>query len=392
MSDRNDLIDYLRGASILIVISVHGALLALPGNFLAAGTQIISNGYYGVAIFFVISGFLITRNTLRRYGEPNGIDFGQFYAMRAARIMPPLLLFIIVMSVMFVARNADFHPSDPKLFYSGLYSALTFQYHKFPGGNQPGMYAWAPLWSLSIEEIFYFVFPAACFFARRRSIFIALLAALICYGPFARQSEGLLSFWSCADLLALGSIAALLENRFVKIAGRAGSWWVMALSLAGLTAIVLCTKANAQSLLDGTVLGISVAGYLLSSSALASVKIPPVVAAPLDILRRFGLASYEIYLFHVGMILLYRNAVPRLATAFNATPQSAIFGVLCTLAFLTCVLGLGTLISRYFSEPVRRKILDIYSPRLRAVSKAAEAMSLADVAPIRPVRSVATAR
>jgi hypothetical protein len=65
---RNLLIDCLRGFSILIVVGTHGALTA--------------QGYFGVSIFFVISGFLITRNTLKRYGDLSRTHIFKFYRMR----------------------------------------------------------------------------------------------------------------------------------------------------------------------------------------------------------------------------------------------------------------------------------------------------------------------
>jgi peptidoglycan/LPS O-acetylase OafA/YrhL len=54
--DRNLLIDCMRGFSILIVVASHGALDALPGRYLGP-ISVLFKGYYGVAVFFTISGF-----------------------------------------------------------------------------------------------------------------------------------------------------------------------------------------------------------------------------------------------------------------------------------------------------------------------------------------------
>ncbi len=57
-------------------------------------------GYYSVVCFFVISGFLITRLSLRRWGSLDQISPAAFYGLRAARILPCLLLVLAVLSVL----------------------------------------------------------------------------------------------------------------------------------------------------------------------------------------------------------------------------------------------------------------------------------------------------
>jgi peptidoglycan/LPS O-acetylase OafA/YrhL len=109
---RNLLIDCLRGFSILIVVGTHGALTA--------------QGYFGVSIFFVISGFLITRNTLKRYGDLSRTHIFKFYRMRAARILPCLLLFLLTMTVLFWIGVEGFVPARPSLIGSGIFNAIIF--------------------------------------------------------------------------------------------------------------------------------------------------------------------------------------------------------------------------------------------------------------------------
>jgi peptidoglycan/LPS O-acetylase OafA/YrhL len=115
------------------------------------------NGYYGVVIFFTISGFLIMGNTLRRYGEPAAVDFREFYLMRAARILPPLLLFTAVALALGYLSIKPFRVPDTALLNSAAFAALTFQYNSYylTVANVPGMIHWQPLWSLSIEEMFW---------------------------------------------------------------------------------------------------------------------------------------------------------------------------------------------------------------------------------------------
>ncbi len=96
---RNPRIDLLRGLAILAVLVLHFNLAyhidqsALSNIFsLDFIKRIASNGNYGVTMFFVISGFLITSTTLERYASFGKIDLLGFYIYRFSRIMPCLIL------------------------------------------------------------------------------------------------------------------------------------------------------------------------------------------------------------------------------------------------------------------------------------------------------------
>ncbi len=104
---RDAAIDVLRGLSIVLVVLHHVGLriplrrgvLAdfLPARLLVALT---GNGYEAVFVFFVISGFLITSNTLARWGALGAIDIRAFYRRRAGRILPCLSLLVAVLAVL----------------------------------------------------------------------------------------------------------------------------------------------------------------------------------------------------------------------------------------------------------------------------------------------------
>jgi peptidoglycan/LPS O-acetylase OafA/YrhL len=95
---RNQKIDFLRGIAIIAVLILHFNLSyhigesALNKIFSVDFIKTIaSNGNYGVTMFFVISGFLITSTSLERYGSLGKIDIIGFYIFRFARIMPCLV-------------------------------------------------------------------------------------------------------------------------------------------------------------------------------------------------------------------------------------------------------------------------------------------------------------
>lgn len=84
----------------------------LPEWFLNA---LIFNGYEAVFIFFVISGFLITSNTLARWGSVGAIHARSFYVRRAARILPCLLILVAVLATLHLAGVPGYvihHPNQ----------------------------------------------------------------------------------------------------------------------------------------------------------------------------------------------------------------------------------------------------------------------------------------
>lgn len=100
-------IDLLRGFCIVAVLLHHinlrlhfrdSSLGQLIGP--AANRALFWNGYYGVRMFFVISGFLITSWSLKRWGRLSQLNVRQFYRMRFARIMPCLTGLLLLLAVL----------------------------------------------------------------------------------------------------------------------------------------------------------------------------------------------------------------------------------------------------------------------------------------------------
>jgi peptidoglycan/LPS O-acetylase OafA/YrhL len=356
--DRNLWIDCLRGFSILVVLASHGALAALPAN-LSAVTTVFAKGYFGVAIFFAISGFLITRNTLKRYGELGRIQIGQFYIMRIARIGPCLLLFLMTMTLLFWFGVDGFVPADHGLVASGFFNAIIFKYNNFylTAGNVSGMFAWSPLWSLSIEETFYLSFPIACLISRKQTIYVAGLLALIAYGPFVRMEHiGLYRYFGNADLLSFGCLAALLEREFSKsISANLGT----ALSAAGAASVlatIIFIPVDTDHFWAPSVIGIGTAVFLLSSASLPGFRPWRAISAVTMTFAAFGRASYEIYLFHVALIIAFKAALPWLFGLSWQAEMESFIGIGVTVIFLSAVLAFATIVSHFFTEPLNQVI------------------------------------
>jgi peptidoglycan/LPS O-acetylase OafA/YrhL len=136
---RNARIDFLRGVAISCVLILHFALAyglknSPLGTFLNADLlhAIAFNGNFGVTIFFVISGFLITSFSLKRWGSLKAIDMRAFYLCRFARIMPSLILVLVIIvtlgcfDVPFFNHSDDHHQLPASYFFISVASVLTF--------------------------------------------------------------------------------------------------------------------------------------------------------------------------------------------------------------------------------------------------------------------------
>jgi peptidoglycan/LPS O-acetylase OafA/YrhL len=356
--ERNPGIDLLRGISILLVVLHHTGLriplkhTALAGflpRWLLDGLNY--NGYEAVFVFFVISGFLITGNTLKRWGSLDRIDIKAFYARRFARIMPCLLLLVIVLSGLHLLGVDDYvinraGQSLPHAIVAAL--GLHLNWYEGHTGYLPGN--WDVLWSLSIEEVFYIGFPIVCLLTRRVWILVPLLVVLALSLPSTHAALADNEIWQEKAYLpgmaaiATGVLGALLAARWPVWPPRAITLlgWLGAI---GLGAVMLDGRALWHLLHDGYML-------VLTLSALCLVLATTQRRARggwssmrgLGWLRSFGRLSYEIYLTH--MFVVY--AIVRL---FKATGSDIGLGYLWYVPAVLLSWLLGMLVARIVSVP-----------------------------------------
>jgi peptidoglycan/LPS O-acetylase OafA/YrhL len=166
-------LDGLRAVAVLGVILYHLDLTWLPGGFL------------GVDVFFVLSGYLITRLLLAEKGASGRIDFAGFYARRLRRLLPALLLVVAVVVIgsgRLYAEELDYviaRDAAATLAYIANWSFIASGQSYFEAFGDP-----SPLrhmWSLAVEEQFYLVWPLVVLLLpaahRRAMVIVALLAA-----------------------------------------------------------------------------------------------------------------------------------------------------------------------------------------------------------------------
>ena len=196
-------LDGLRAIAVSLVLVGHLAYRGYLPAYLStyAGT--------GVRIFFVISGYLITTILLQEQSRTSSIDLRQFYIRRAYRILPAAGVFILS-AIAFYWRDLHWYEMAAATFY-------VMDFAKAP----PWMLA--HLWSVSVEEQFYFLWPSLLKrFSRYRvmilsaAVMVAPMYIALCYHlkvPRARYG----TFLSVVDTLAIGCLLAIFSSKIPKI-------------------------------------------------------------------------------------------------------------------------------------------------------------------------------
>ncbi len=360
-SRRNPGIDLMRGLAIVLVVLNHlGLRIPLKDTVLAEWlprhvlVALNYNGYEAVFVFFVISGFLIAGNALRRWGRLAGIDLRAFYALRFSRIMPLLLMLLVVLGTLHLLGAPDYVIHRPGQSLAGaLFAALALHLNWYEGhlGYLPGN--WDVLWSLSIEEAFYVGFPLLCLLTRRALWLSPLLVVLALSSPWTHAALRGNEIWQEKAYLpgmaaiAAGVLGALLAAR--RRAPPRRTWLLLGtLGSLGLLTIVFDGAALWHLLHDGYLLvlsGCTLCLLLAFHWRASSGNWRP--SRTLDWIRSWGRLSYEIYLTHMFVVF----AVVRL---FRMAGGDFGNGWLWYLFALPACWLLGALVARFVSVPCER--------------------------------------
>lgn len=305
-------LDGLRALAIVPVVAFHSTY-----------SRMLPGGAVGVDLFFVVSGFLITTLLLEEYDENGRLAIPAFYARRALRVGPALLL-LLAFALLFSLtpwRADSGSPADVGRF--SLY-ALTYT------SNWVMAYQWmdwpaflGPIWSLSLEEQFYLAWPLA-------------LAALLALGVRARRiAIGMmvlvagLSLWSAilwhvthdvhrvlfgsdtrANGMLFGSALGLWRHSGLRITSRVA----MAMTLLGTAVFTALTLTLSFQQATPWLLGlrpVELASGLIVLGLSGSEHGAWEQVFTWRPLRWIGQRSYGIYLWHVAGIWLGLHLLPQ---------------------------------------------------------------------------------
>ncbi len=293
-------LDGLRAVSVLMVIGAHmnGSLTRLI-PFVPFWLFLVW-GALGVQMFFVISGFLITQILLKELNSTGTVSLKRFYFRRAMRIFPP---FYVYMAVALALTLAGLFAGELRAFVV----AATYTWNYLGGGSELLEHTW----SLSLEEQFYLLWPAALvFLGTRKSIRLAVWVILL--SPLSRivtyyaapHHRALLNamLHTGLDSIMFGCLLAILWNhlRFNELIRPLVRGWVAALAAAFvfvLGPVLLGARFRGSYTL---VFGFTLNALCLSLILLYVVRVPGSRVGRLlntPVLRHLGVISYSLYLW-----------------------------------------------------------------------------------------------
>ena len=364
-------IQALRGIAVLLVLLFHAKI----GGFAA--------GYLGVDVFFVLSGYLMTGLVNRRLAE-NRFSFASFYLDRAKRLLPAAY---VVYGATAIAAYWLLAWSEFDRLLLTLWGALTFTAnislwmstdYFTPSAK---FNALLHVWSLSIEEQFYFLLPLALFLTPGR-----LRLALVGVGGvvslalclYLVPKSPVFSFFllpTRAWELALGGALALAEARrsapwvTVGAKSRMHSSATVALGYIALAILLLIPAFSMDALLGSRHPGLDAILICAATGLLLVLRSPLLSRGPVSLaLARLGGISYSLYLVHWPLFAFATNAY-----VGETPPLEVRVGLL-----LVSVL-LAFLLFAFVEQPIRRRRLDTgrWRPALTVLAATAMVVVLA---------------
>lgn len=319
-AERKGQLDSLRAFAVMLVLYAH---------FWNEGTVAGTDGVY---LFFVLSGYLITGVLLRARGSATALR--RFYLRRTLRIFP---IYYLTLALAWLINLGGIRRSI--LWHLCYLSNIWFARQKSWADPWPADH----LWTLSVEEQFYLLWPLLILYAPRRALRPAvwcIIFACICLqlsqGSFRVSEFAHLYTVSSLDKLGAGALLAFWESRggFPGWLTRAG--WA---ACAGLIAIHFCPAAWSGAWRDvlREELVVVVAAALIAA---ASTGISGPAGAVLNsrVIRYVGRISYGIYLFHDFIFGVAQRVFVRLGHT-PLTPGPEAFLLLSTITIAAAALS-----------------------------------------------------
>jgi peptidoglycan/LPS O-acetylase OafA/YrhL len=270
-------LDGLRAISISMVIAGHFANEGYAPLFLRPYAAL------GVRVFFVISGYLITAILLKEHDRTSSISLRKFYLRRAFRIFPAALFFMLIIFAVYWRTLRWYDMTIALLYVVNYFSRPWVIGH---------------LWSLSVEEQFYFLWPSVL--KKWHQHRVAILVSVAALSPIYTAGlyyfklihrVGLDTLPTVADNLAVGCLAAVFATRWPRIPRPVFAAFVLAVMVIPLYEADTPLRTLLLLLVLNPILTVAITGILIHvvQNPYRILNIAPVVWV--------GQISYSLYLW-----------------------------------------------------------------------------------------------
>jgi peptidoglycan/LPS O-acetylase OafA/YrhL len=338
---RND-IQVLRGFAVLAVLIYHAKLVPLQA------------GYLGVDVFFVLSGFLITR-LVKQGIERGDFSFSAFYFRRAKRLLPAAYTVFLVTALL-----APFFLTSIELkeFSAQMVGAVTFSANivlwRQSGyfGGAAGLKPLLHVWSLSLEEQYYFILPATMYFFPRRLWKVVAMGSLLasftlCLILVNKTAATFYLLPTREWELAIGSVGAIVTvpDRLKETIRYC--FWPALIALLVLPVVTIFPFHPGPDAL-----------IICVATLVIVLREHPMLSAGVFMrgMGKIGDISYALYLVHWPIFAFLNNA-------FIGGNKLSDLPIMLRVGLFGLALLLAFLLNRYVEEPIRRANIR-YSPRI----------------------------
>ena len=318
---------YLPGLDGLRAIAIIGVLLY------HSGVDWVPGGFLGVDVFFVLSGFLITSLILEEYDRSGRVDFRRFYIRRARRLLPAVFVMLIAVGIAVLlfyrdALSAFREDALATLVYLNNWWYIVVDQSYFESMGRPPLLK--HLWSLSVEEQFYLIWPAVALvlvrrggrpLVRRVAIVVAIastawMAYLAIRGGYPIDADPSRAYFGTDSHimgLLIGAALATIwrPGRLSSTIPRSAQVLVTGIGVAMIATIAgfyLFVGEFTPWLYRGGFLALAVFTAVLIAAATHPAS-PLGAILGVGVLRYLGRRSYGIYLWHWPIFMVTRPGI-----------------------------------------------------------------------------------
>lgn len=364
---RNLELDRLRAFAVLMTIFIHYSRIFFPWHIHQAYTHggtvfnLLENSWTGVDLFFVISGFIISKMIVEKIDSLVN-DKAQlmqyikgFYIKRFFRIYPVAWTFFLIVLLCSLFFNSTGNFSTPENNLEAGISIFTYTFNYFFGTGQYHAFTLSPYWSLSVEEQFYLIFPFFLIFVRSHQKRILILIGLLLIislivrplspdNIFYTQNrcDGLI--YGC--LLYYLSIQPAYKKLFKPIKK-------VSFSSMGAVIVLLFVLSTITSVgfPDAAIIPLGcIISVLLVGIAALELNIISFGLGINKVLDYLGSRSYSLYIVHFPMFTITQEVFSRLAQLYH-WKLNVHFTIPYTIMAFTLTLFVSELSYRFIERP-----------------------------------------